>query len=114
MSATEHMATQRAMNKELSKLVPDTLKGFMALENGATQNGVLGKKEKEFIALGIAIGTRCEPCINFHVAAMMKHGGTREELGDICAMAITMGGGPSLMYAAKALAAWDELAAAQG
>ena len=55
MSATEKMAEQRAMNKELSKLVPETLKGFMALEHGATKNGVLGAKEKEFIALGIAI-----------------------------------------------------------
>lgn len=112
MSAVEKMAEQRAMNKELSKLVPETLKGFMALEHGATANGVLGAKEKEFIALGIAIGVRCEPCIAFHVQALKKHGGTREELGDICAMAVTMGGGPSLMYASKALAIWDELAAA--
>ncbi|KGJ20489.1 carboxymuconolactone decarboxylase family protein [Paracoccus sanguinis] len=112
MSATEKMAEQRAMNKELSKLVPATLKGFMALEHGATKNGVLGAKEKEFIALGIAIATRCEPCIAFHVQALMRHSGTREELGDICAMAVTMGGGPSLMYGSKALAIWDELAAA--
>lgn len=110
MSATEKMAEQRAMNKELNKLVPETLKGFMALEHGATKNGVLGAKEKEFVALGIAIAERCEPCINFHVQALIRHGGTREELGDICAMAITMGGGPALMYAAKALAVWDELA----
>lgn len=114
MSATEKMADQRAMNKELSKLIPEALKGFMALEHGSTQNGPLGKKEKEFIAIGIAIADRCEPCISFHVQALMKAGGTREELGDVCAMAITMGGGPSLMYAAKALAVWDELAAAQG
>ena len=72
MSASEKMAAQRAMNKELNKLVPETLKGFMALE----------------------------------------HGATREELGDVCAMAMTMGGGPALMYAARALAAWDELSAA--
>lgn len=113
MSATEKMTEQRAMNRELNKLIPETLKGFGALEGGAVNNGPLGKKEKEWIAVGIAIATRCEPCINFHVSALMKHGGTREELGDICAMAITLGGGPALMYSGRALAVWDELAAAQ-
>ena len=41
----------------------------------------------------------------------MKSGATREELGDVLAMSIQMGGGPALMYAAHALACWDELAA---
>ena len=35
----------------------------------------------------------------------------REELGDVLAMSIQMGGGPALMYAAHALGCWDELAA---
>ena len=37
-------------------------------------------------------------------------GASREELGDVLAMAIQMGGGPGLMYAGHALACWDELA----
>jgi len=65
-------------------------------------------------ALGIAIAQGCEPCISFHVEALMKAGATREELGDVLAMAIQMGGGPALMYAGEALACWDELAAAKG
>ena len=40
----------------------------------------------------------------------MKAGGTRAEMADIVAMAVQMGGGPALMYGAKALAAWDEFA----
>ncbi|HRO14599.1 MAG TPA: carboxymuconolactone decarboxylase family protein [Paracoccus sp. (in: a-proteobacteria)] len=111
MSVADKMADQRAMLRELNKLVPETMKGFNAMQKGAKEGGVLGAKEKEYVALGIAISERCEPCINFHVEALKKAGGTREELGDICAMAITMGGGPALMYAARALAAWDELAA---
>ena len=42
--------------------------------------------------------------------ALMKSGATREELGDVLSMSIQMGGGPALMYAAHALACWDELA----
>ena len=71
----------------------------------------MNQEEKEYIALGMSVVLRCEPCINFHVEALMKAGATREELGDVLAMAVQMGGGPGLMYAGHALACWDELAA---
>jgi alkylhydroperoxidase/carboxymuconolactone decarboxylase family protein YurZ len=44
----------------------------------------------------------------------MKAGATREEMGDVVAMAVQMGGGPALMHAAKAFACWDELVAEAG
>ena len=84
---------------------------LQAMLDGYVQSQVLAIKEKEFVALGMSIILRCEPCINFHVEALMKAGATREELGDVLAMAIQMGGGPGLMYAGHALACWDELAA---
>jgi AhpD family alkylhydroperoxidase len=98
--------------RALNALVPEAAKGFGALSKGVKENGPLGVKEKEFVALGMSIILRCEPCINFHVDALMKAKATREELGDVLAMAIQMGGGPGLMYAGHALACWDELAAA--
>ncbi|SEN09497.1 alkylhydroperoxidase AhpD family core domain-containing protein [Gemmobacter aquatilis] len=101
----------RAELRVMNKLIPEAMQGFNALSKAAKDNGPLGVKEKEFVALGIAISQRCEPCINFHVEALMKAGGTREELGDVLAMAVQMGGGPAVMYAGHALAAWDELAA---
>ena len=97
--------------RALNALVPETAKGFGALSKGVKDHGPLGLKEKEFIALGMSIILRCEPCINFHVEALMKAGASREELGDVLAMAVQMGGGPGLMYAGHALACWDELAA---
>lgn len=74
------------------------------------KSGALDFKTKEFVALGISIGIRCEPCISLHVEALVKAGATREELGDVRAMSIQMGGGPAMMYAAKALECYDELA----
>ena len=99
----------RAELRVMNKLIPETMAGFGALSKAAKDNGVLSVKEKEYVALGTAIAQRCEPCILFHVEALMKAGGTREELGDVLAMCIQMGGGPAVMYAAHALAAWDEL-----
>lgn len=59
-------------------------------------------------------GNRGEPCIDFHVEALIKAGASREELGDVLGMAIPMGGGPALMYAGHALACRNELSAARG
>jgi AhpD family alkylhydroperoxidase len=105
------IARTRDNSRALAKAIPDTMKGFGTLSMAVKQGGVLGVKEKEFVALGIAIGVRCEPCIAFHVEALMKAGATREELGDVLAMAIQMGGGPAVMYAGKALDCWDQLSA---
>lgn len=111
MSYLEKISSMRSELRELNKVIPDATREFGALSKAVKENGPLGVKEKEFIALGMAIAMRCEPCINFHVEALMKAGGTREELGDVLAMGIQMSGGPGLMYAGHALACWDELAA---
>ncbi len=101
----------REQLRVLNRAIPEPTKGFGVLSKAVKENGPLDIRTKEFVALGIAIAQRCEACIGFHVEALMKAGGTREELGDVLGMAIQMGGGPSLMYAAKTLTAWDELAA---
>lgn len=105
------IAATRDQSRNLAKAIPDAMKGFGGLSRAVKEGGVLGYKEKEFVALGIAIGVRCEPCIAFHVEALIKAGATREELGDVLAMAIQMGGGPAVMYAGKALDCWDQLQA---
>ncbi len=68
---------------------------------------MLTEKTKEFIALGIAVATRCDSCIGFHVRSLVRLGATREELCEALAMATYMGGGPSYAYSAKALDAYD-------
>ncbi|MDX5357103.1 MAG: carboxymuconolactone decarboxylase family protein [Rhodobacterales bacterium] len=113
MDWTAKNAKQRDDLRLLNKAIPETAKGFAALSKGVKEGGVLEFKHKEYVALGIAVAQCCEPCIGFHVEALMKAGATREEMGDVVAMAVQMGGGPALMYAAKAFACWDELAAAQ-
>lgn len=99
----------RGRIRALNRTIPETAKGFAALSKAAKEDGVLDLKTREFVALGISVAERCEPCIGFHVEAMIKAGGTREELADVLAMCVQMGGGPSLMYAAKALEAFDQM-----
>ena len=91
----------------LSKEMPDTVKGFNAMGGAAKKSGALSEKTKEIMALGIAIATRCDSCIGFHVKSLIRLGITRAELCEALAMATYMGGGPSYAYSAKALAAFD-------
>lgn len=107
-----HMAETRDQQRALNKTIPDTTRAFAALSGAVKDSGTLGLKEKEYVALAISVAERCDPCIAFHVAALMKAGASREELGDVLAMCIQMGGGPAIMYAGKALECWDQLAEA--
>ena len=93
---------------ELKKAVPDAMNGFYALSKAATADGVLDKKTKEFLALAIGVTQRCDGCIGFHVKALKGLGATREEIAEVMAMCVYMGGGPALMYAADALRAYDQ------
>jgi AhpD family alkylhydroperoxidase len=93
---------------KLRKEIPDTMTAFSALAQSATKEGALDKKTKELIALALGIAAHCDGCIGFHVQALVKLGVKREEFLEMLSMAIYMGGGPSLMYAAEALSAFEE------
>lgn len=97
--------------REMRKDMPDVMQGFSALAGAATKDNVLSKKVKEFVALGIGISTRCDGCIGFHTKALIDLGATRQEFEEVLAMAIYMGGGPSVMYAANAMLAWEQFSA---
>lgn len=97
---------------KLRKEIPDVMNGFSSLAQAATKDGVLDKKTKEFIALALGVASRCDGCIGFHVQTLIKLGASREELLETLGMAIYMGGGPSLMYAADALRAFEEFTTA--
>lgn len=88
--------------------LPEVMQKFKELNQAAAQEGALSTKTKELIALGIAVAARCPGCIGFHSKALVKLGASLKEVEETLAMAIYMGGGPSVMYAAEALKAFKE------
>ena len=91
--------------------LPMVMKAFGELGRHATAGGALDEKTKELMALAIGVAQRCDGCIGFHVRSLVKLGATQAELAETLGMAVYMGGGPSLMYAANAMAAWAQFSA---
>lgn len=102
---TKHVTSNMG---KLRQDIPETAQSFTNLAMAATEDGVLDKKTKELIALALAVGSRCDACIGFHIKALIRLGASREEISETLGMCIYMGGGPSMMYAAEAVAAFDE------
>ena len=97
----------------LKSSTPDVMKSFSELGRAATASGVLDRKTKELIALAISVSARCDPCIGFHMQTLVKLGVTRQEIDETLGVTTYMGGGPSLMYAASAIAAFEEFSSAR-
>jgi AhpD family alkylhydroperoxidase len=93
---------------------PDVMAAFSQMAQGAAKGGALDAKTKELIAFAISVATRCDACIAFHAKAARKHGASRKEVAEALGMAIYMGAGPSVMYAAQALEAFDQFVAQEG
>lgn len=94
--------------KELHKAAPEVMKAFREMGAAAHSAGALDAKTKELLAVAIAVAIRCDPCITYHVEGARKHGATREEIAETMGLAVYMGAGPSAMYAAQALEAYDQ------
>ena len=93
---------------------PAVMKSFGELGHAATTSGVLDKKTKELIALALSVAARCDPCIGFHMQTLVKLGVTRQEVDETLGVTTYMGGGPSLMYAASAIDAFEEFSQPNG
>lgn len=87
---------------------PDTMTGFSSMAQSALKPGVLSAIDKELIALCIGVAGHCDACIGFHVKSLIRLGVSREQLTEALGVAVYMGGGPSLMYAAEAMRAFEE------
>lgn len=110
MSSFDHPTLIRNISKSISTLhqsQPESMQGFGQLAKAAMASGAISDKNKELMALAIGITQHCSGCIGFHVKALQRLKCTREELEEMLAVCVYMGGGPALMYASEAIAAWD-------
>jgi AhpD family alkylhydroperoxidase len=88
---------------ELSKLSPDTLKGYLTLSGANGKTTLLGEKTRQLISLAVAVTTRCDGCIVFHTDAALKAGASKEEISEALGVAVAMNAGAALIYSTRVL-----------
>lgn len=97
--------------REVRTGTPDVMKAFSGLARAALEPKALDARTKELIALAISVATRCDACVGFHAEAAVRQGATRDQVMETMGTAIYMGAGPSVMYAAQAIEAFDQFQA---
>ena len=76
---------------------------FLAMESATYADGVLPKKIKELIAIGISVRINWESCMQWHIEQAAKAGASYEEVLEAVEVGIEMGGGPATVSARFAL-----------
>jgi AhpD family alkylhydroperoxidase len=104
------IAELREPTSALRRAIPDVWEGFSLLHDAAMVNGALGAKDKQLIALAIAVVKQCDGCIAYHAKAAAARGATADEVADALGVALLMDGGPASVYAPRAWAAFREFA----
>lgn len=92
---------------DFAKAVKGTTGAIQGMRQKAIySDGALPAKFKVLGALLWSISARCEPCVKYYAAKSRELGLSEAELGEICAVASTMGGCVGETWALKAYAAY--------
>ncbi|MBV5292942.1 MAG: carboxymuconolactone decarboxylase family protein [Curvibacter lanceolatus] len=99
---------------EFGKLTGNTTRHINQMRQEAIfKDGELPARVKALSAMLWAISARCEPCFKFYVQQAVKLGATEREMGEMLAVASTMGGCVGEMWALKAFKAYKEFVSGQ-
>ena len=76
--------------------MPALAESFNAFSESCFKDGVLSKKQKQLIALGISLYAQDEYCIIYHVKGCLDHECTEEEILETAGVAAALGGGGTI------------------
>jgi AhpD family alkylhydroperoxidase len=82
----------------IHETLPGVMEGFRDFSRSVIDLEQIPLKVKELIAVAVAVGIKCQPCIVHHVKLALDQKATAEEIMEACGVAITMGGGPAVAY----------------
>lgn len=86
-----------------------TLNGFACLFSKTMSEGVLTVKQKELVAIGIAVAKQCELCIRLHVKKCLDADATRKEILEAAGVTVMMEGEPAYTHIPIIIESLDEL-----
>lgn len=78
---------------DLQHTLPDVTGKYMAFTEACFKDGMLSKKEKQLIALGISMVTQDEYCMIYHTKGAIDNGATESEIAETIGVSVALGGG---------------------
>jgi AhpD family alkylhydroperoxidase len=84
---------------EFTKIMPSLAQKFNAFTEECFKEGVLSKKEKQLMALGISLFSQDEYCIIYHLKGCLDEGCSEQEIYEAIGVTAAFGGGASMSQA---------------
>ena len=94
---------RKAAHSKLLLLKSKVYERFLQMEEAAYSDGVLAKKYKELIAIGISVVVDCESCMEWHISQAAAAGASLKEVLEAVEVGIELGGGRATVSARFAL-----------
>jgi AhpD family alkylhydroperoxidase len=88
-----------------------TINRFFALDGRAYEAGALGTRSKEMLGLVASLVLRCDDCITYHVVRCREEGVTDQEMLEVFAVGLVVGGSIVIPHLRRAMARLEELSA---
>lgn len=94
---------------ELLGLAATEGRAFLAFNQSVErEDGVIPRKYRELIALGVALSTQCAYCIDTHTRHARAHGASKQEIAETAFVAAAVKAGGALAHSLLALRIFDE------
>ena len=78
--------------------MPDATNAYLNYTSKVKAQGALSVREKSLILVSLALLSQCEMCIHMNVSEAIENGVKKEEILEAALLAVSMGGGPKMMY----------------
>ncbi len=89
--------------KQMDAAAPEAMKAFWAFDKAAFEAGALPAKQKQLIAVGVALTTQCPYCIEIHTKAAREAGASDAELTEAALVAAAIRAGGAITHATHML-----------
>ena len=102
---TGHEEGATAQTPPMAEHLESVANAFAAFDHEVFEGpGPLGRKERELIALAVALTTQCEVCLRGHASKAVAYGATAEELAQVTYITAALRAGGGVVHGMKAMA----------
>ena len=85
---------------DFQQIMPNVADAYNTLTGICFEEGIISKKHKELIALGISLSHRDDQCVKYHVTEALHKGASEEEIWETVNVAVALSGGMTISQSA--------------